>query len=199
MARASLMLCWQALGLHGQSPLDVIKTSNQKVLAIFKSHEKIDPEAKEEIIRIINSVTDLDKISKNTIEKFCRDLTQKECEEFDRTFKELLRAASLNKLGRTRADRFEYLGEKIEGNTAVVKSIAYYRDESITLDYVLELQNGTWKIVNYIADEVDTIKNYRKQFTKLFAKDTFPGIMARLKKKIINLEEENEKNQDERK
>ena len=183
-----------AFSLSPQSPLEIIKTSNQQVLEIYNANEKIDHALKSEIIRIIESVTDLDEISNRTTSSFCRNLSPKQCAEFNQVFKQLLRASSMSKVGRYRADRFEYLEEKIEGNKALVKTTAYYEDEYLTLDYLLEYKNNKWKIVNYITDDVDTIRNYRKQFIRLFAKNTFSEVIARLNKKLLSLEELEEEN-----
>ena len=58
------------------------------------------------------------------------------------------------------------------------------------LDYHLELLDGTWKIVNYVADGADTVRNYRKQFKRLFSEYSFEQILNRLKAKINELETE---------
>ena len=60
----------------------------------------------------------------------------------------------------------------------------------MTLDYHMELQQEGWRIINYITDDVDTIRNYRKQFRRLFAENSFQEIMQRLTNKIKELEEE---------
>ncbi len=179
-----------AFSLSPQSPLEIIKTSNQQVLEIYNANEKIDHALKNEIIQIIESVTDLDEISNRTTSSFCCNLSSEQCAEFNQVFKQLLRASSMSKVGRYRADRFEYLEEKIEGNKALVKTTAYYEDEYLTLDYLLEYKNNKWKIINYVTDDVDTIRNYRKQFIRLFAKYTFSEVIARLNKKLLSLEEE---------
>ena len=44
----------------------------------------------------------------------------------------------MRKLGRYRADSFEYMEENIEDNRSVIKSIAYYQNSSVQLEYVLE-------------------------------------------------------------
>jgi hypothetical protein len=46
-------------------------------------------------------------------------------------------------------------------------------------------------IVNYVVDDIDTIRNYKKQFMRLFAKKTFDQVMERLRKKIADYEKEN--------
>jgi phospholipid transport system substrate-binding protein len=192
MERLRFKRIWQVLlwililgiPLTAQTPLDVVKQSNQKILEIYKNYENIDANTEEQIIQIINSVTDFEEISKRTIEQFCLDMSPQECEELDRTFKTLLQISSIKKLGRYRADRFDYLDEKIVGTQAVVKTIAYYQDDEMELDYHLKKADDTWLVVNYVADGVDTIRNYRKQFMRILKKESYPQLIARLKKKI---------------
>jgi len=174
--------------LHGQSPLEVIKSSNQGVLDILADHPQVTDEMEEEIVRIMNAVTDFAKISQRAIQKYCPQLNTAECMEFDAVFQELLRVSSLSKVGRYRAERFDYVGEEIKGNEAVVRTIAYYENESYELDYYLELTDKSWKIVNYVADGVDTIKNYKKQFLRILKKETIAQLVQRLKIKIEEYE-----------
>jgi len=175
-----------------QSPLEAIKESNQKILDIYAAHEDIDQEKEDEINEIMGSVTDFDEISGGTTSKFCEKLTPGECEEFNDVFKELLRISSVKKLGRYRADRFEYLGEEIDGETALVRTIAYYEEEEIELDYHLAHVDGSWRIVNYVSDGVDTIRNYRKQFTRILRKESIDQLIERLEKKIEKYQNEDE-------
>ena len=51
-------------------------------------------------------------------------------------------------------------------------------------------RGDTWVIVNYVVDDVDTVRNYRKQFTQLLAMKTFEQVMSQLEKKISSLEKE---------
>jgi phospholipid transport system substrate-binding protein len=170
--------------LTAQTPIDVVKQSNQKILEIYETHAEIDANTEKQIIQIIKSVTDFEEISKKTIERFCLDMSPQECEELDRTFRTLLQISSIKKLGRYRADRFDYLDERIVGSQAVVKTIAYYQDDKMELDYHLKKNDGTWLIVNYVADGVDTIRNYRKQFMRILKRESYPQLITRLKKKI---------------
>jgi phospholipid transport system substrate-binding protein len=174
-----------------QTPLAVIQESNQKILDIYAAEKEINKEKEEEIIGIMNGVTDFEKISTDTISSFCTKLTPGECGEFNDVFKRLLRISSIKKLGRYRADRFDYLNEEIKGDQAVVRTLAFYKEDQVELDYHLELIDGSWKIVNYVADGVDTIRNYRKQFTRILKKESFRQLIERLEKKIDEYENEN--------
>jgi ABC-type transporter MlaC component len=186
----ALLIVGPALAQAPPGPLETVRKSNQAVQSVLGLHDAITDPARVELRGIIDAATDFGTISRRVVESFCKKLTAAECEEFDRTFQELLRASSLRKLGRYRADRFEYLGEEIDGGTAVVRTLAFYEDESIRLDYVMERPSGRWVVVNYLVDEVDTVRNYRKQFLRLFARNDFAGVVGRLKAKIAEIEAE---------
>jgi ABC-type transporter MlaC component len=176
---------------NSQTPLEVIRKSNGDVKKIFTVHKTIDAKIEEQLYSIIDGVTDFKTISRKVITRFCKKLTKQQCETFDRVFRQLLRVSSIKKLGRYRADKFEYRGEERDGTNAVVKTIAYYKEDKAALDYHLELTDGKWKIVNYVLDDIDTVRNYKKQFMRLFAKKTFDQIIERLNKKIESYEKDN--------
>jgi len=179
-----IVLLLGAAVLYGQTPLDVIKESNQKVLDIYAEHQEITRVEELAIFEIMDSVTDFNLISRSTIERFCRRMSEEDCQEFDRVFQELLRVSSIKKVGRYRAEYFDYLSEEVNGNQALVRTIAHYEDDVYELDYHLELLGDSWKIVNYTADGVDTIRNYRKQFQKILRKESIAQLLARLERKI---------------
>jgi ABC-type transporter MlaC component len=188
-----IFLCLSLISLisaSSQSPLELIRSSNRQVQAILSQHEIIDPETETELFEIIEGVTDFAAISHGTTLPFCKNLTEAQCTKFDQTFQKLIRLSSIKKLGRYRADRFEYLGEDVTKDTAIVKILAFYEDDEVHLDYHLIHEEGKWLIVNYVVDDVDTIRNYKKQFLRLFARNTFDEIIERLEKKIREYEKE---------
>ena len=185
-----LLIAGPALAQVTPGPLETVKASNERVQDILKGQDTIAGPIKSGLYGVIEEATDFETISRRVIESFCKKLSAADCAEFDRTFRDLLRASSLRKLGRYRADRFEYLGEDIKGETAIVRTVASYKDESVRLDYLMERPRGRGVIVKYIVDDVDTVRNYRKQFLRLFAKSDFRGVIERLKAKIAEIEAE---------
>jgi ABC-type transporter MlaC component len=171
-----------------QSALEVIRASNDQVQLILEKKEIIDQETEAKLLAIINEVTDFSSISFRVIERFCENLTPIQCEYFDRIFQRLLRVSSIKKMGRYRAERFVYLGEEIIGDRAIVKTLAYYEDDEVHLNYLLERVDGQWLVHNYVVDDVNTIRNYTKQFIRLFARNTYDTIIRRLEKKIEEYE-----------
>ena len=82
----------------------------------------------------------------------------------------------------------EDMGEEVKAGTALVQTLAYYQDDRVRLDYELEIAAGRWRIVNYIVDDVDTIRNYKKQLTRLFGRNEARQVIERLQKKIAEHE-----------
>jgi ABC-type transporter MlaC component len=173
--------------------LDVVRTSNGQVLAIFAKHPVVDPPTEKELLAVIDAVTDYDGIAEAAVGPYCGQAPAERCTAFKETFKRLLRISSIKKLGRYRADRFDYLGEEPAEGAAgrrLVRTTAWFKDEKVPLDYLLAPRGGSWVIENYVVDEVDTIRNYHQQFAKLLAKGTVDSVIERLERKIKDYEAE---------
>ena len=186
----ALLLAAVPAAAAAPGPLAVVRSSNDAVLAIFKKHPAVDAAVEKELFAVIDAVTDYGALAAAAIDSFCPKLTAAQCATFKETFTRLLRVSSIKKLGRYRADRFEYGGEEIAGPRATVRTFAFFKEERIPLDYVMAQRDGAWVIVNYVVDEIDTVFNYRKQFTQLLARGTFDQLIARLESKIASLEAE---------
>ena len=185
-----VMLLGPASQAWAATPLEVIKSTNDAVLAIYAKNRVVDAAVEKEIFVVIDAVTDYQVLAGDAIDPLCPQLTAAQCTSFKEIFTRLLRVSSVKKLGRARAGRFEYRGEQVTGGSAVVRSTAFFNEESVPLDYHMARRGDTWVIVNYVVDDVDTVKNYRKQFRSLLAKKTFAQVMAQLENKIASLEAE---------
>jgi ABC-type transporter MlaC component len=172
------------------TPLEVVQSTNEAVLAIYGRQRVVDAAVEKEIFAVIDAVTDYQVLAGDAIDPLCPQLTAAQCTTFKEVFTRLLRVSSIKKLGRARAGRFEYAGEQVTGKSAVVRSFAFFGDEKVPLDYHMASRGETWVIVNYIVDDVDTVKNYRKQFRSLLAKKSFEKVMVQLENKIADLEKE---------
>lgn len=138
----------------------------------------------------MEEVTDFAGMGQQATAGFCGGNSKELCSEFQETFIELLKITGLRKLGTYRADRFDYKGKEIKGNVAIVKTIAHYKDDSMQLNYVLERRGDSWRVVDYIADEVDTIRNYRQQFHRILERYSLADLVARLKDKVKEYRQE---------
>lgn len=137
----------------------------------------------------MDGVTDFSKMSGSAIDGIC-EADGAKCDEWKTVFSDLLRIRSIKGLGRYRADRFDYLSEEIDGERAVVKTLAYFEDDEVTLDYELDLIGDRWVIVNYIVDDVDTVQSYRRRFERLLQEETVDDVIQRLRDRIEEFRQE---------
>ncbi len=179
-----LLLVCSAGSLHAEiTPLDVIRSSNTLILDIYGSSPEITQKVLGDITDVMEKVTDFGEIADRVVQKTCSDGNDHSCERLKNEFITLLKLNATRKLGRYRADRFDYLGQVVEGRTARVKTIAWFQKDSVELDYILENKAGRWVIVNYIADGVDTVRNYQSQFSRIISKKSVDFLIGRLAKK----------------
>ena len=176
---------------YGGTPLDTVKESNNRVLEIYATGGEVTAETEKRIYDIVDGVTDYDAIAAGATGRICRTkLKEEECSRFKEVFTRLLRVSAIKKLGRYRADSFEYLGEEVNGKEALVRTAANFKEERFMLDYLLGEKEGHWVIVNYIVEDVDTVRNYRKQFARMFAKMSYQKVVEKLEKRILAYEKE---------
>lgn len=166
-----------------QSPIATIKASNDSILELYRLSPETNEHVLQEIFAIMDKVTDYETMANSAIETICPKKNEALCAAIRQEFIESLKLTATTKLGRYRADRFEYLGEEFTAQQSQVKTVAYYQEESIQLNYILEQKDGAWHIVNFIVDDVDTIRNYQRQFQRIVEKETHAGLLRRLHNK----------------
>ena len=166
------------------TPLERVRTANQQVLALHRAETAADENAVRAILRVVDEVTDYDRIVEQVVTGVGKSLADEQSNRLRTTFRKVLRLAAMRKLGRYRADRFEYLGETVEGDRAEVRTIGHYGSDQIHLDYKLERIDGKWWIVNYVADDVSAVRNYRRQISRILKQESFDALIARLERRI---------------
>lgn len=172
-----------------ESPLVIIQESNEAIHAILADNPVLEGEAEAAVYELMDAVTDFRRMADAAIDDLCAEGTEK-CDEWKQVFGDLLRIRSIKGLGRYRADRFDYLSEEIDGETAVVNTLAYFEDDEVTLDYELAATDSGWVIVNYIVDDVDTVRSYNRRFQRLLRAETVDDIIQRLRESIAEHESE---------
>jgi ABC-type transporter MlaC component len=179
-----------AIAQTADSPEARIRQTNAAILEAYDNVAEPDAATEARVYEVMNDVTDFATLSSDAIDDFCVDLAAETCERFKETFSELLRSSAVRKLGRYRADRFDYLGEQIDGDTARVRTVAYYESDGIELDYYMRRSDGVWRIVNYVIDGIDTVVDYRKQLARMLRDRSAEEVIEQLERRIRQLRED---------
>lgn len=178
------------------TPLAAIKDSNASVKTVLDANNgKMSAKTETRLKEIISRATDFSAMSAAVMSAFPRTMTAAQRSKFRAAFEELLLLSSVKKMGRYRADRFEYGRERINGRQALVKTVAIYtkkdgRVDRVRLDYTLANTSGRWMITNYAMDDVDTIRNYQRQFRILVQRKGVAGTIQHIQNRVLEYRNE---------
>ena len=172
-----------------------LKQTIDKVIEIVGDPElKKNPKLKREMLRQTIGVRfNYTQMVMRSLAKNYKDRTDKEREEFTELFKKLLENSYASKIENYRNETINYLDEKIKGKYALVKTQIVRKDATIDVDYKLINEGGEWTVYDFVIEEVSLIRNYRSQFSKIIKTESYDALVAKLTKKIRDLEANQDK------
>jgi phospholipid transport system substrate-binding protein len=168
-----------------------LKSTIDKVIAIVKdeSLNKDRQGRREALQKTIDERFNYRQMVMRSLAKNWDLRSDQERKKFVSLFKSLLENSYASKLESYSDEQIKYTGEVIKGNYALVKTEVVRPSSTIGVDYKLILENGDWRVYDFVIEGVSMIRNYRSQFTKIIRKDSYEVLVQKLTDKINKLEE----------
>ncbi len=175
-------------GRFGQTPeeeiLSMMKAREESIKGLLGEEDAdYTEEQRDRLSALINDVIDFSEMSRTALDRHWDGLSDAEKSTFVSTFSQVVRKSSLKKLDIFHAV-VAYDSVEVTGDRAFVQTIATYRRTKTAVDYRLHRANGTWRVIDFLIDEVSTAESYRESFQRIIRKHTFQGLMERLRKKL---------------
>lgn len=169
---------------------DNLRATIDKVINIVNSSKyKNDKKTRRKLIReIINPLFSYEQMSMRSLAKNWKSRTDEEKKDFIELFGRLLENSYASKIEAYSDEKINYVGEKIKGKYALVKTEIVRKDGVIGVDYKFINHNGNWKVYDFVIEGVSMIKNYRSQFSRIIKKESFEALRKRLNDKVVDLE-----------
>ncbi len=169
---------------------DDVKGTIDKVLEIVSDESlKKDPVLRRKKLReVIGLRFNYKQMVMRSLAKNYKDRSDKEREEFTVLFKKLLENSYASKIENYRDETINYVGEKVKGKYALVKTQIVRKDGVIDVDYKLLKDNGQWLVYDFVIEGVSLIRNYKSQFSKIISTESYASLVNKLSKKIDDLE-----------
>lgn len=140
------------------------------------------------IINVVREHFDFREMSKRVIGQQWRSLSEKEQEEFEALFTQLLQYAYVGKIDEYSGQQVQFTQQRIKGERAEVQTLLVDKDKSIPISYIMLLRGDQWMAYDVIVEGVSLIRNYMEQFTEILRKDGYPGLVKQVEEKIAELE-----------
>jgi phospholipid transport system substrate-binding protein len=175
-----------------ESPLADLKKANQQLKKSFGNRKPSwSPEAdakNAEIRKIVGGFLDFEELARRALVRHWDGLTAKQRTEFVKTLRELVERNYVRQLyGQPDYDlRLER--EQKSGDEATVwgtlHATAKGKKVTMALEYKLVRKGNRWVVYDVVTDELSLLENYRAEFNKVIAKESFDALLTRMKKKL---------------
>lgn len=140
--------------------------------------------------RIASERFDWEEMAKRSLGARWRELNEAQQREFIEVFVDFLERMYLSKidmfLQKTKnfsPQNITYTNETINGNYALLESKISIQDQEFPLQYKFIQKSGNWKVYDVTIEGVGLVANYRSQFNEILARESFEGLIKRLRSK----------------
>jgi len=169
-------------------PTEQIKTTVEKALVVLKDPQLKTPakmsERRDQLRQILFARFDFTEMARRALGANWRRRTPQEQEEFVRLFTEVLERAYAGIIESYSDEKILYTNERIDGSFADVGSkIVTSKGEEYSINYKAHLVSNEWKVYDVVAENISLVNNYRSQFTRVIAHESYDELVRRLKNK----------------
>jgi len=157
------------------------------VLARSNEIVKGQGDRKEKLARLselLRGYLDTDALADLAARKHLQGRSPEEVQEFLRLFHEFFVRTYVQRLLLFDAPDFAFKDETITGDEAKVATEIVMPGDRFAVEYVLHRRPEGWRAVDILVEGVSLAQNFRAQFDAAVAKDSFQGLLDRLRAKV---------------
>jgi phospholipid transport system substrate-binding protein len=176
------------------SPMADLKKANAKLKKVLGDRKPSwSPEAdvkNAELKKIVGSFLDFEELARRSLGKNWDARTPKERTEFVKTLRELVERNYVQQIYGQPEYELKLDKETKNGSdasvTGVLHAVARGKKVTMELEYKLVYKSGAWVVYDVITDDLSLLENYRSEFNKIIAKESFDALLSRMKKKLAD-------------
>ena len=189
MLATSITLAAATIASAEMSPLESIRGSVDNILTLLQNKELDQATRREEMRKVINGRFDFRAMSQRTLATNWKKASREQQDEFVQLFSQLIENTYIGRVEAYTDEKVDYPGEKIKGKKGVVETLILTASADIPINYkVYQKKNGEWWVYDVIIEGISLISNYRSSYQEIVKKEGFDGLIAKMKDKIRELE-----------
>jgi phospholipid transport system substrate-binding protein len=172
------------------APLEQVKGTVEGVLALMRDETLNDPlkrvERRAMIMAMIDARFNFEEMSRRSLAKAWKGLSNEEKELFIKLFSELLKNNYIGRIESYSDEIMEYAKEVINQNKktrAKVYTNILKNGREIPINYVLMKKGEGWFVYDVDIEGVSLVRNYRSEFKRILSKEKYAGLIKRLHEK----------------
>jgi phospholipid transport system substrate-binding protein len=195
-ASAALLLALLAVTPAAMaSPVDDATAVIQRLQAALVAAAAVEPDPGhagryERLAPVIAETHDLETMGRLTVRRFWREWSEGERAAFNAAFERLSIATYASRFAAVGPETFGIVGGAEEGEARVeVRSLVRRKDgQDVPIDYLLQLEDGDWQIINVFADGASELSLMASEYYAILESGGFAALLAELESRIAALE-----------
>jgi len=132
---------------------------------------------------VLRDFLDTDALARLAAGKHLEGRSPEETKEFLDLFQEMFIRTYVQRLLLFDGPDFAYGQERVNGDTATVGTEIVTKRDRFAVDYTLRHTPAGWRATDILVEQVSLAQNFRAQFDSALAKDSFQGLLERMRKK----------------
>jgi len=188
---AALLLAVIAVGLAPSSAradngaTSVTQTMVNQALQILGSSSTPLPQRRRALRALVEQNFNFETMSRSALGYNWRSLSPDQRAQFTKLFTAFIEVAYLDKIQDYQGQQVQFTGQHSlgDGYAEVDTKIVQAGKSPISVNYLLEQKDGTWKIYDVTVEAISIIANYRNQFNRVISQKGFDQLLADLQAK----------------
>jgi phospholipid transport system substrate-binding protein len=183
-----LSLCAATAAVN--SPMDAVRSTVDAVINTLKDRNLSQPGMKKErrakIRELIRDRFDFKEMSQRSLARHWAPRTADEKKEFVELFSELLQSSYISKIESYTDEKITYDKETLKGDGkyGVVDTTIITKNVNIPIEYKLMLKDDKWWVYDVTIEGVSFISTYREQYNKIILRESYAGLLKKMKNKL---------------
>jgi phospholipid transport system substrate-binding protein len=166
-------------------PMSVAQDVVNQALKILASSSTPLPQRRRELRALVEQHFNFATMSRSALGYNWRSLSHDQRAQFTKLFTAFIEVAYLDKIQDYQGQQVQIVGEHSlgDGYAEVDTNIVQPGKSPISVNYLLERQDGAWKIYDVTVEAISIIANYRNQFNRVISQKGFNQLIADLQAK----------------
>jgi phospholipid transport system substrate-binding protein len=170
------------------APADEVKATLDNVLGVlqdasFKGADK-QKDRRAKLKNIIYPKFDFAEMAKRSLGTNWARRSAEEQKTFVALFTELIESSYVDAIESYEGEKIAIANERQDKSFAEVSTrIISKKGDPFAIDYKLHQSDGSWKVYDVVVENISLVNNYRSQFNRVIAKNSYEELVNRMKEK----------------
>jgi len=180
-----------------KSPTKSVRSANGTISKLLRAKVEAGSAAEakraSQVTTSLRDFLDVDELGKLALVDHWKGLTETQQKDYLELLRALIEANYIKGLRANLDYKVKYVSEEVRDDTTVVATEINTKRKGrpivIAIDYVLRKDGSNWRAIDVVTDGVGLVENYRAQFNRIISKESFDGLLDRMRQKLKRLKE----------